>query len=170
MIKQFVVHFFMILFVLKTVGQQVQLKAKLIDGPPQGASDFIFRVTVTNIAFDKYLIQDTTLLKALLKTPNEHLLRVYVEQKKDGKYLPYERFIRNNGGAGTRVECLDSCCNCLILTKGESLFMDVQLLRSYVFEKGSYRLQVGLVPPLMSSSGDKLKEFASKYVYFSVTK
>lgn len=163
--------FFLILSILiSSAGhsQRAGIYVKLIDSSSSNASDFVFNIRVQNISFDKYWMQDTSFLKGLLEHPTENLIHPYLKKKAGGVFKAYEHF-KYRPGAGERAKCLDSCCNCIFLNKGESLQMNLPILKGYEMEKGEYRLQVTIGPPLFSCHACKqLGEIDSKYVYFTV--
>ena len=153
---------------LMTYSQKAAIYVKLIDKSSSNASDYIFNVEVKNISFDKYWVQDTSFLRNLLEHPTKNLIYPYLEKKIGNEFKIYEHY-KYRPGVGVRAKCLDSCCNCIFLNKGESLKIDLSILECYIVEKGQYRLRVTLDIPFLSCIECKqLEEIHSKYIYFKV--
>ena len=150
-----------------TYSQKAEMYVKLIDSS-SSASEYIFNIEVKNISFDTYWVQDTSFLKNLLEHPAKNLIYPYLQKKAANEFKIYERY-KYRPGVGTLAKCLDSCCNCIFLKRGESLKIDLPILECYIMEKGQYRMQVVIGPPFFSCLGCKqLEEICSKYVYFTV--
>src|ERR1700748_1635639 len=149
-------------------SQKATITAKLLDSSFHDASKFNFQIEIKNIGFDKYWIQDTSFLKTHLEYPFENLIYPYMEKEINGVYKIYEKH-KHRPGYGLRDECLDSCCNCIFLQKGEGLKMNLPTLKCYNMETGQYRMQIMIAPPLMSCHAcEQGQEIYSEFLYFTV--
>jgi hypothetical protein len=66
---------------LMTYSQKAAIFVKLIDSTSDNASDYIFNVEVKNIGFNKYWVQDTSILAKFLENPAENLIHPYLERR-----------------------------------------------------------------------------------------
>ncbi len=163
-----VLLFFSLVIVLHCHAQQkVKFKLTLSDTNSRTAADYLFKVKLINSGFDRYWVQDTSYLIAGAAISSLNLIHPMIWRKEGGKYRLYEN--QNFRSGPLRDKCLDSCCNCIIISKGDSITFNIKLLKPYKFEKGQFKMQAYLSPPLNVCNGcDQIVELESNYVYFTV--
>jgi hypothetical protein len=169
--KKYIIYLIMVLELITSNvanAQKATIYVKLLDSSSSNAAEYIFNVEVKNVSFDKYWVQDTAFLRSLLEHPTDNLIYPYLEKRVGSRFKIYEHY-KYRAGVGIRAKCLDSCCNCIFLKKSESLKINLPILKCYNMEKGEYRLQVTIGPPLFSCDACKqLGQIYSKYIYFRV--
>jgi hypothetical protein len=160
---------FLSLFFLDSYCQKASIHIKLIDKTSFSPTDFVFEIAINNNGFENYWIQDTAFLKEELGNPGANLIYPFIYKKnQEGSYKLYENFKRRTG-VGPPSKWQDSCINCIYLKKGESLTIHLKILQCCTIEKGQYRLQVEIRPPLFSCNNcDQLAGISSNYIYFDV--
>ena len=149
-------------------SQEAAIYLKLKDTSAKDASQYVFNLRIKNISYKLFWVQDTTLIKDLVEHPSSSMLFPIMQKKKDGKYKSYERF-KYRPGVSASASILDSCSNCVFLKMGESLSIDIPVLKCYNMEKRMYRLIMTLYTPLHSCDVCTIiPEIESKYFYFTV--
>ena len=171
-IYRLLIAFFALIFFffLTSNGQKsVRVKIKLIDSTSRLINGYIFEISITNISFDEYPIQDTSIIKKMSSFPSRNFAVPYLEMRENGKYKQINLF---KGSGHTALDpCLDTCCNCLILERKKSVKFRMKILECCDWKPGFYRMKVGLRPPLMYDGSIELfKMQFSNYVYFTVGK
>jgi hypothetical protein len=160
--------FLMFMLGISCYSQKASVRLKLIDQSSLDISKYIFQVRITNNLFDKYWVQDTTFIASVIANPSINLLHIFVEKRTGNGYKYFSKW-KNRSGYGLSNKCLDSCCNCIILLKGQSVSANFNILEGCRIEKGKYRVQIGIVPPLFVCNGcAQLAEISSNYVYIFV--
>lgn len=151
--------FCIILVIISPISaQKASMHVKLLDSSFASHSDFIFEIEVKNDSFPTYWIQDTALLRARFGYPPSDLLYVILEKKVGGKYRSYERLKQHLGDNFLMDSCVRYCCNCIYIGKGQTIRLRMPLLSNYILEKGQYKMEVTLGPPLESCNNcDQIK-------------
>lgn len=169
MIKAISVCLLLSFFSLNSYCQKASIHIKLIDKTPSNPSDFVFEIEINNNRFENYWVQDTAFLKEELVNPSYNLIYPFIWKKDQGGIYKLYDNLKRMPGVGTSSKWQDSCYNCIYLKKGESLKINLKVLQCCTIEKGQYRLQVAIRPPLFSCNGcDQLQELSSDYIYFDV--
>ena len=127
-----------------------------------------FKVEVINNGFDRYWVQDTSYLAAHVESPLSSFIHPIVWRKIDGKYKVYMNLKYRLHALPSK--CADSCCNCIIVPKGDSLKFTLDLLKCCRrFEKGEYKMQAYLRAPTdMCNACEQIIELESNFLYFTV--
>jgi hypothetical protein len=129
-------------------AQKASLHVRLLDSSFTSWSDYIFQVEIKNDSFPTYLIQDTARLRAQANYTGTGLMYVILEKKAEGgEYKSYKKVKRHVGDFNFDT-CMYHCCNCLPLTKGQSIKLNLQLLQNFILEPGEYMIETILGPPL----------------------
>jgi hypothetical protein len=153
---------------LTSYSQKTSVALALIDTSYSNTSNFVFRVKITNDSFDTYWVQDTTILQARVAFPSQNLIHIFISKKVNGFYEHFENW-KHSEGLFTRAECGDTCFDCIILSKGQSIQVNLKILQCCNIEKGRYRMEIGIVPPLLICNNcEQLGEITSNYVYFTI--
>jgi hypothetical protein len=158
-----------LILVIPIRAQKASLNVKLVDSSFASYSDFIFQVEVRNDSFPSYFIQDTVLLRKLLPY-HEGLLYVLLAKNVGGQYKPYEKVKRHSGDPIPGDSCRVYCCNCIFLSKGQTIKLRLPLLSNFNLENGEYELYVMLDPPMESCDDCDEIQFGEIYTqyYFRV--
>src|SRR6187402_1635022 len=101
---------FFLSFLMPGAAQKVNIDFKLVDNKFEDPSNYVFAVTVQNVQFESYWIQDTSYLKSEVEYPDANLIYPHLWRKTGGKYMLYENYKHRPGTL--RPKCMDSCCNC----------------------------------------------------------
>jgi hypothetical protein len=127
-----------------------------------------FIIKVMNTGFDQYWVQDTSYLAANVESPLASFIHPIIWRKINGKYQVYE--LLKNRLHALPSKCADSCCNCIIVYRGDSLTFSLDLLKCYrPFDKGEYKVQAYLRAPTdLCNACEQIVELESNYLYFTV--
>lgn len=140
------------------------ITTSLIDSMATNAEQWIFLVTIKNVGFDKYWVQDTTGWNKQIEIDDRESIHVFIWLKVNGKYQLFEEY-KNRGDYLYDGEC----DNCVYFEKGQSISLRLQLLNGCHMREGDYKIQVEMGPPIMSCDRcPQLPEIESDYLYFRV--
>jgi len=166
--KTIIVFISLVLFFRSYSQDKMQLKMVLLDSNSKVPSQWSFKVTITNKKFTKYWVQDTTYLQGSVGAPTANLIYPIMWKKNNNKFVHYENAAIR--GAMFRDKCMDTCCNCIYISKNKSLSFYIKLLAPFKFEKGQYRIQAYLrIPTFSCDNCEQTPELESNYIYFTVT-
>jgi hypothetical protein len=114
-------------FSSKSYGQKAGVSLELLDNSSSNSSDFIFRIHIANDSFFALWVQDSTILQGRIPFRGQSLVHIFIDKKINGTYEAYDEgkhrpaiFMEDRWG--------DSCCNCIILKKGDSVSVDLKIL------------------------------------------
>lgn len=159
---------FIIFFTSISYAQKsVNVKIRIVDSTSRLINGDIFEVSIKNIEFSKYPIQDTSIIKKLSSLPSSNFVSPYLEKLENGKYKQIIAY--RPTGYPIPDSCVDTCCNCIFLSRKQSIKFQMKILECCDWEPGFYRIKVGIYPPLMYKGPIKLfKMQYSNFVYFTV--
>ncbi|MDF2189538.1 hypothetical protein [Paraflavitalea sp. CAU 1676] len=136
-------------------------------GKDDSTGKALFSVSIKNNSFQKFHVQDTAILQQYAGSPINSIAPRFEKKEKD----TYEFFPGVDGVPGLPVPdpCINACCTCSSLKKGEQLQFNLDLLSCCTLKKGDYRVKV-LLQSISTAPEAKEREyiFTSNYVYFSV--
>jgi hypothetical protein len=140
------------------------ITAKLIDSSSVSSEQWVFLVTIKNVGFDKYWIEDTIGLEAQIERGYRTSIYSFIWRKVNGKYVLFEEYKH-------LPDVLDEgkCYNCIYLDRGQSISLKLKLLNCCRMRGGEYRIEVNAHPPIMSCDDcPQLGEIESDYFYLRV--
>jgi hypothetical protein len=160
---------FMSMSLLNSYCQKTTIRIQLLDKSTSDASEFVFEIAIKNKGFEKYWVQDTTFLKEELLNPSEDLVYPFLWKKNNESIYKLYGNYKRRPGVGPPSKWMDSCKNCIFLKRGESLKVRLKMLECYLIDRGQYKLQVAIRPPLFSCNDcPQLAELSSNFIYFKV--
>ncbi len=156
-----------LLLTIAAAGQSVTVKLALqVNGDSTG--NHVFRVTVKNNRFERYYVQDTTIIQSHRCFLYQFSMTTDIERKSKGKYELVDD--RCSSGDPAPDQCLLNCCTCVRLLKGDQVHFDVKLIDCCTLTKGNYRVRLRIFPITIPADAGKDEDlwFKSNYVDFSI--
>jgi|GEM_PF-1272169 len=148
-----------------TYSQKAAIRIALPHSLDNNPTKYNFLITINNNGFDKYWLQDTTIIRNWIGDAGKNFIYPFVQKRVGKKYKTYD--VIGPSPFPALDSCEYKCCNCILIKKGDSLNINLQLLSGYKFEKGEYRLQVAASIPILSCQNcEQLPELFSNYIYF----